>query len=169
MKLHVLLWITVFVLVGCGGVGEPPEPTSLLIITPLPTTTIVGDCDDVARFENWIQVLVFNQVEFEELLKIAQTISRNELHRNTRALNRVAYTVASTPILSCGEDAYTKTTFAMQYLLTKMAAYVNAERHDLATIIADAQAYFDIAKSAQDLLIVQLDAMYQQQAISPTP
>ncbi|MDX2075115.1 MAG: hypothetical protein SFZ02_01690 [bacterium] len=173
MKLHLSYWVLygfiILSLVGCGGVGPSEEETALLVLTPLPVSVIEGDCEDAPILENWIQTLVFNQVEFDNFLNSATGKSRSELYRLVQDLNTVAFTVANTPILSCGEEAYTLTIAAMQQTLTSMQAYVNAERQDLDVILTNAKRSFETAQAAQNELIAQLDAMYQQGSITPTP
>jgi hypothetical protein len=158
----------ILMLMGCGGLDNGSQPPSLLVLTPLPTSTVQGDCDEVATLENWIQTLVFNQVEFDNFLATASGKSRAALYTLVKDLNTVALTVADTPILSCGEEAYSLTIAAMQQTLTAMQAYVNAERQDLEVIILGSQRNFELAQESQNRLIAQLDAMYQGAVNTPT-
>ncbi len=166
MKLHIFYWMLygwlVFILTGCGGVAERDDVTGILELTPLPTSVANGDCTNPSELENWIQTLVFNQSEFTTSLQNATELSRTQLFRLVQNLNRVALTVANTPILSCGEQAYQLTISAMQTTLNDLRAYVNAERHDLDAIIANAQTQFVEAQGQHDLLIVLLEDLYQQ-------
>ncbi|MDZ4670538.1 MAG: hypothetical protein SH821_06685 [Phototrophicales bacterium] len=173
MKLHVSCWLLyglmILVLTGCGGLENGAQPPSLLALPPLPTSTIQDDCEEVAILENWIQTLVFNQVEFDNFLATASGKSRAALFTLVQNLNAVALTVANTPILSCGEEAYTLTIVAMQQTITSMQAYVNAERQDLEVIILSSQRNFELAQEAQNRVIARLDAMYQGLVSTPTP
>lgn len=165
MKLHIFRWMLygwlVFALIGCGGVSEQDDVSGVLEITLLPTSLIDGDCTNPSELENWIQTLVFNQAEFTNFLQNARGQSRAQLYRLIQDLNMVALTVASTPILPCGETAYQLTISAMQNTLDTMGAYVNAERQDLDTIITSAQAQFAASQIEQELLIRFLEDLYQ--------
>ena len=165
MKLHIFYWMLygwlIFILMGCGGVAEREDITGILELTPLSTNSINGDCTNPSELENWIQTLVFNQAEFTTSLQNANGLSRTQLFRLAQELNKVAITVASTPVLSCGEQAYQLTISAMQTALDDIRAYINAERQDLDVIIANAQTQFVEAQVQHDLLIVLLEELYQ--------
>jgi len=165
MKLQVLCWILFGLLlisiVGCGGIQENENLTSLFVLTPIPTNFVQGDCEDPAILENWIQTLVFNQAEFDNFLNNATGKSRTELYRMTQDLNDAALTVATIPILSCGEEAYNLTIVAMEQTLSAMENYINAERQDLEVILLSSKRNFETATQAQLLIIEQLEALYQ--------
>lgn len=165
MKLHIFRWMLygwlIFMLIGCGGVSKPEDVTGILELTPLPTSVNQGECTNPSELENWIQTLVFNQAEFTGFLQNAHGQSRAQLFRVVQNLNTVAITVASTPILSCGEVAYQLTVSAMQTTLNDLRAYINAERHDLDAIIAHAQTQFVEAQLQHELLITLLEELYQ--------
>lgn len=173
MKLQVLCWVLfglIFItLAGCGGIQENENLTSLLVLTPVPTNFVQGDCEDPAVLENWIQTLVFNQSEFDNFLNNATGKSRTELYRMVQDLNNAALTIASVPILSCGEEAYNLTIVAMEQTLNAMQAYVNAERQDLEVIILSSKRNFETATQAQSAVISQLDALYQSEGANSTP
>lgn len=165
MKLHIFSWMLygglIFMLMGCGGVAEREDVTGILELTPLPTGMANGDCTAPSELENWIQTLVFNQAEFTTSLQSASDLSRTQLFRLVQDLNAVAITVASAPVLSCGEESYQLTISAMQATLNDMRAYVNAERHDLDTIIANAQTRFVETQAQHDVLIALLEELYR--------
>lgn len=171
MKLQGLRWFIVgwviFVLTGCGGVSDNQVLTSLLVLTPLPTSYLEGDCENPSVLENWLQTLVFNQGEFTTFLESARSQSRPQLFARLQELNAVALVVANTPILSCGIEAYDLTITAMTTALAEMTAYVNAERQDLDIILRDAQTRFVQAQMAQNALINLLDSLYQNNASAP--
>lgn len=171
MKLQGLRWFIIvwimFILTGCGGIADNQNLTSFLVLTPLPTSYVEGDCENPSVLENWLQTLVFNQGEFTTFLEGARGQSRPQLFARLQELNTVALVVANTPILSCGAEAYDLTMTAMTTALADMTAYVNAERQDLDIILRDAQTRFVQAQMAQNALIALLDALYQNNATTP--
>lgn len=157
----IMVIILLHLLGACSGVGQVVTPPSPLTFVPPPALRTEGDCTLTSTLETWLQSVTLRQREFARYIDEADSKSREVLYADVERMGQIISAISSIPAPSCAEFAQQTVIQAMVATATEFQAYVNRDREDLSSIIADAQREIANANVALQGLTTQLEQQYE--------
>lgn len=156
----IMVIILLQLLAACGGVGQVVTEPPPLTFTPPPTPFVQGDCTLTTELESWLQTVTLRQREFARLVEDADSKSREALYADVERMGQILNSVSALPAPICAEQSQRAVIDAMILTADGFQAYVNQEREDLTTLVAEARRNFEGAVIALDNLAAQLEQQY---------
>jgi len=163
-----ILLIGVFMVSGmlisaCEVTDRPALDLPPLMLSPVPDGVVSGTCDEADVLESWLQAISFQYRDFLTLMRDGVDKPPDALYADVEQMLRLRDSIATTPVPECAGEARTLLLDAMAVPLAQFVIYANeTEEVNLNTVVAEADADFQLYNDARDGLLEILDGQLQQ-------
>lgn len=166
-----LIFLLPLLLGACAAGDIPVSPTAPppVTLSPPPTLSFAGVCDNTHQLEAWLQTTSLLLADFQSQMNTAAAQNRSEVALSVVNLARLRDSASTAAAPDCAADQQLKISDAMNKAVTVLQTFANGGQADVGGTVAAVNTEIDQINAAQKTLMQRMDDQYRQQAQTPSP